>query len=311
MSASIFFLASLLALTGPDDGESPGRKATNQFQFEYPLVTFFEEIDIAAQEAGLLTEIAVQEGSEVKAGDKVAQINDSKAQAAKKVAKAEHEVALAEATNDISVRYAEAAAKVAEYDYRAHFEANKQAKRAVPDVELKKLWVTAEKGRLETEKAQLELDVAKLTAKAKEASVEAAEDDIHRRRVFSHIDAVVVEIDKHVNEWVNPGDRIMRIVRMNKVRVEGKLPIERVWPTQVGDRPVTVEIMTGANRTVQLQGRIVFVAPELDSSGKTYRVVAEVENRENNGAWLLMPGMRPTVTVDAGIAAEKSKSPRR
>jgi multidrug efflux pump subunit AcrA (membrane-fusion protein) len=309
MSASLWFLASLLALTGPDGDDSPGRKAANKVQFEYPLVTLIDqgEVDVAAQEAGLLTEITVQLGSEVKAGDKIAQINDSKAQAAKKVAEAEHEVALAEATNDISVRYAVAAAKVAEYDYRAHFEANKQAKRAVPDVELKKLWVTAEKGRLETEKAQLELDVAKLTAKAKEASVEAAEDDIHRRRVFSHIDAVVIEIDKHVGEWVNPGDRIMRIVRMNKVRVEGKLAIERVWPAQVYDRPVTVEITTGGNRPEQFQGRIVFVAPELDSSGKYYKVVAEVENREDRGTWSLMPGMRPTVTVDAGIAAEKAK----
>ncbi|MGH7136442.1 MAG: efflux RND transporter periplasmic adaptor subunit, partial [Pirellulales bacterium] len=310
MSASIWFLASLLALTGPDGDDSPGRKAANQFPFEYPLVTLIEEVDIAAQEAGLLTEITVQEGSEIKAGDKIAQINDSKAQAAKKVAQAEHEVALAEAENDISVRFSIKAAKVAEYDYLAHFEANKQARKAVPEVELAKLKVTAEKGRLETEKAELELQVAKLTAKAKEAAVEAAEDDIHRRRVLSPIDAVVIEIDKHVGEWVNPGDRIMRIARMNKVRVEGKLAIERVSPAQVYDRPVTVEITTGTNRTVQLQGRIVFVAPELDSSGKYYRVVAEVENRENRGTWLLLPNMSPTVTVDSGIAAEKAKGPR-
>lgn len=313
MSASIWFLSALLVLSGPDGGDSPGRRSSNQFQLEYTQVTLTADgrVNVAAQEAGLITEISVIEGSEVKAGDKIAQINDSKAQAARKVAMAEHEVALAEAENDISVRYARAAAKVAEYDYSAHYEANQRAKKAVPDVELKKLWMTAEKGRLETEKAQLELDVAKLTAKAKEASVEAADDDIHRRRVFSHIDAVVVEIDKHVGEWVNPGDRIMRIVRMNKVRVEGSLPIAVVSQTQLVDRPVTVETTISGNRSVQFKGKIVFVAPELDPSGKYYKVVAEVENREERGAWLLLPGMSPTVTVDAGIAAEKPKTGRR
>lgn len=311
MSASIWFLSALLVLSGPDGGESPGRRSSNQFQLEYTQVTLIDRINVAAQEAGLITDIAVREGSEIKAGDKIAQINDSKAQAAKKVAQAEHEVAQAEATNDISVRYADAAAQVAKYDYIAHDAANKKARGSTPEAEMKKLLLQWKKGELETEKAQLELDVAKLTAKAKEASVEAADDDIHRRRVFSPIDAVVVEVDKHAGEWVNPGDRIMRIVRMNKVRVEGSLPIALVSPTQVVDRPVTVETTISGNRTIQFTGKIVFVAPELDPSGKRYKVVAEVENREERGAWLLLPGMSPTVTVDAGIAADRPKTPRR
>ena len=311
MSASLWFLSAVFVLSGPDGSDSPGRRAANQFQLERTQVTLIDEIDVAAQENGLITEINVHEGSEIKADDKIAQISDSKAQAAKKVAQAEHEVALAEAENDISVRYAAAAAKVAEYDWRAHDAANRQAKGSTPEAEMKKLLLQWKKGELEVEKAQLELDVAKLTAKAKEAAVEAADDDIHRRRVFSPIDAVVIEIDKHVGEWVNPGDRMMRIVRMNKVRVEGILPIAEVSPTQVVDRPVTVETTLSGKRSVQFTGQIVFVAPELDISGKYYRVVAEVENREERGAWLLLKGMSPTVIVDAGIAAEKPKTPRR
>lgn len=311
MSASIWFLSALLVLSGPDGGESPGRRTNNQFELELPQVTLIDRVNVAAQEAGLITEIAVHEGAEIKVGDKIAQINDSKALAAKKVAQAEHEVALAEATNDISVRFAHAGAEVAKYDFLAHEAANKKARGSTPEAEMKKLLLQWKKGELETEKAQLELDVAGLTAKAKEASVEAADDDIHRRRVFSPIDAVVVEIDKHVGEWVNPGDRIMRIVRMNKVRVEGLLPIALVSQTQVVDRPVTVETTISGNRNVQFNGKIVFVAPELDPSGKYYKVVAEVENREDRGAWLLLPGMSPTVTVDAGIAAERTKTPRR
>jgi multidrug efflux pump subunit AcrA (membrane-fusion protein) len=311
MSASLWFLSVVLVLSGPDGDDSPGNRQANRFQFELSKVKLVAERDVAAQEAGLVTDIPVREGSEVKEGDQVGQISDSKARAARKVAEAEHKVALEEATNDISVKYAEAAAKVAEYDYLAHYQANQKARQAVPDVELKKLLLTWRKGVLETEKAELEFKVAGLTAKVKEASVEAADDDIERRRVTSPIDGIVIEIDKQEGEWVNPGDRIMRIVRMDKVRIEGQLPIADVSPIQVKDRPVTVEATISRNKKVQLTGRIVFVSPELNPAGTKFRVVAEVENREEQGVWILMKDMSPTVTVEAGVAADKPKTKSR
>ena len=310
MSASIWFLSAALALTGPDIGDSPGRRAANEFEVENVRVTFLVERDIAAQEPGVLTEMHVREGSEVKAGDKLAQINDSKARVSKKVAEAELAVAMEEATNDISVRYADKAKDVALFDFQAHLEANKQAPGSTPKAEMMKLKLTYEKGVLEVDKARLEFDVAKLTAKVKEASVEVADDDIHRRRVDSPIDAVVIEVARHEGEWVNPGDRILRIVRMKTVRVEGLLRIGDVSPTQVVDRPVTVVATLTGNRPIEFNGRIVFVAPEL-VAGDKYRVVAEVENREERGAWLLMPGMKAVMKVDAGIAGEKPKAARR
>jgi multidrug efflux pump subunit AcrA (membrane-fusion protein) len=309
MSASLWFLSAALALTGPDS-DSPGRQAANQFEVRYTEVTLIDERKVAAQEAGLITELTVREGSEIKVGDKIAQINDSKARAAKKVAQAEFEVAEAEATNDISVRYAAKAAEVAQYDYIAHAQANKKAKGSTPEAEMKKLLLQWHKGELETEKAQLELDIAKLTAKAKEAAVESADDDIHRRRVLATLDSMVMEVYAHEGEWVNPGDPIVRVVRMDKVKVEGSLIIDEVLPDQVIDRAVTVE-MTLKNKTEQFTGQIVFVAPEVDAGGK-YRVIAEVENREKRpGVWWLLKGMRPQMKVDAGIAADKPKKPMR
>lgn len=310
MSASLWFLSAALALTGPTDTDSPGRRAANRFEVEDVRVTLIDEITVAAQEAGLIDEITVREGSEVKEGDKIAQINDSKVRAAKKVAEAEHDVALAEATNDISVRYAKKAAQVAEYDYKAHETANRKSPGAVPEAELKKLLLTWHKGELEIDKAKLEYEVAGLTAKVKEAAVESADEDIRRRGVFSKIDAVVVDVYCHAGEWVNPGDKIVRIVRMNKLWVEGRLKISEVSQTQVVDRPVTVETTLTGNRRVEFKGKIVFVAPELESGG-LYRVKAEVENQEENGTWQLLPGMSPVMTVDAGIAADKPKKPLR
>jgi multidrug efflux pump subunit AcrA (membrane-fusion protein) len=308
MFAPILFLSAALVLTGPDGDDSPGRRAGNVFEVE-AVVVKIHEIEVAAEEPGVITELNVQEGSEVKKDEKLAQISDSKAQAAKKVALAEHEVALAEATNDISVRYAEAAAKVAEYDYEAHRVANVKAPGSTPEAEMKKLLLQAHKGRLETEKAQLELDVAKLTAKAKQAAVEATDDDIVRRRVLARVNALVTDVHRHVGEWVNPGDRILTMFLMDKVRVEGQLEFAVVSPMQVIDRPVTVTVTLTRNRTVELPGKIVYVAQKLHF-GK-YHVIAEVENREERGTWWLMDGMTPRMTVDAGVAVDEAKTPKR
>jgi multidrug resistance efflux pump len=309
MTAGIWFLSAALVLTGPDGDDSPGRRAANRFKVDLAQVTLIAEAEVAAEEAGVITKLKVREGSEVKDGDLLAQISDSKARAAKKVAEAEHRVALEEATNDISVRYAEAAADVAKYDYEAHRDANKVAPGSTPKAEMKKLELQWEKGKLETLKAQLEFDVAGLTAKAKEAAVESADDDIQRRQVRSRMDAMVIKVHRHEGEWVNPGDTILRTVRMDKVWVEGQLKFAEVSQMQVVDRPVTVTMPLTGNRTVEFTGKIVFVAPELKLG--SYRVVAEVDNREERGAWLLLPGMDPQMTVDAGIAAEKPKKPLR
>ncbi|HWB12901.1 MAG TPA: HlyD family efflux transporter periplasmic adaptor subunit [Pirellulales bacterium] len=308
MLAPLWFLSAALVLTGPDGDDSQGRRPANEFEVDAVIVKL-HQIEVAAEEAGVITELNVQEGAEVKKDDKLAQISDSKVQAAKRVAQAELEVALAEATNDISVRFAAAAAKVAEYDYEAHRVANVKAPGSTPEAEMKKLLLQAHKGNLETEKAQLELDVAKLTAKAKQAAVEAADEDILRRLVLARTDALVTEVHRRVGEWVNPGDPILKIVRMNKVRVEGTLEFSDVSPMQVVDRPVTVSVTLTRKRTVELPGKIVFVAPKL-IHGK-YHIIAEVENREERGAWVLLDGMTPRMTVDAGVAAEKVKTPRR
>ena len=197
MSASLWLLTAAIALTGPD-GELPAKNVRKSSPapaarrspddrlrallersgagaplaartpdgtpdprtIESCQVTLIDVVDVAAQEAGVLTEVKVREGSEVKEGHLVAQVNDSKVQMARKVAEAEHKVALAEAESDISVRYSKSAAAVAKQDYVVHLEANRRVPGSTPDTEMQKLRLQWEKGTLEIEKAELEQKVA-------------------------------------------------------------------------------------------------------------------------------------------------------
>ena len=56
-----------------------------------------------------------------------------------------------------------------------------------------------------------------------EAEVQAAEANLERRRITAPLDAVVVELSRHEGEWAQVGDPVMRLVRIDRLRVEGFL----------------------------------------------------------------------------------------
>ena len=289
------------AATNPADG-TPGEREVDRCQ-----VTLIDVVDVAAQEAGLLMELEVREGSEIKEGDPIGQINDSKMLMAKKVAEAEHKVALAEAENDIAIRYSEKAYEVARQEWVVRHKANQQVPGSTPEVEMEKLKLQAEKSKLEIEKATLERTIASLTAESKQASVEAADDDIHRRRVLAPLDGVVAEVFRHRGEWVNPGDRVVQLLRMDKLRVEGDLNIAEVSPSDIVGRPVRIVAKLTGGKQAQFQGKVVFVDLRILTGG-VYRVKAEVVNRQENGAWTLLPGTTVNMFIDSGVAKLTDRS---
>jgi len=128
--------------------------------------------------------------------------------------------------------------------------------------------------------------------------LEAAENAIDRRLIKSPLDGVVVQIFPHQGEWMQPGDPLARVVRADKLRVEGYVDSSRFDPEVVRDRPVTVEVTLADDRKESFPGRIVFTSPLVESGGD-YRVFAEVENRQapGSGQWLLRAGQTARMTI--------------
>ena len=91
---------------------------------------------------------------------------------------------------------------------------------------------------LSIEKAKKDLDVAGLQKQVSEAELEAAEANLERRRLIAPLDAVVVELTRHEGEWVQAGDPVMRLVRVDLLRVEGFLNAKNYRPSEIQGRPV-------------------------------------------------------------------------
>jgi multidrug efflux pump subunit AcrA (membrane-fusion protein) len=268
------------------------------------LVSLVEEAKVPAREAGVLVELAVREGDTVRKNDPIAKIDDDQPQMEKRKAKAEHDQAVAKAESDVDVRFAVASEEVAAAEFRKAVESHSKVPGSVTEVERNRLMLNEKKSELQIEQAQLERRLATLAAQSKEVEVLAAENAIGRRQIRSPLDGVVVQVFPHQGEWMQPGDPLARVVRADKLRVEGYVDSSRFDPEEVRDRPVTVEVVLADDRRETFKGRIVFTSPLVESGGD-YRVFAEVENRQAPGSqqWLLRPGQTARMTIHSSQPA--------
>jgi multidrug efflux pump subunit AcrA (membrane-fusion protein) len=163
--------------------------------------------------------------------------------------------------------------------------------------ELNRLELTYRKSELQIEQARRDQTVAGITKETKQAEVEAADLSIKRRELVSSIDGEVIAVYKHIGEWVPPGDPVFRVIRLDRLRVEGRLNVADYSPSEINGRSVNVEVALEHGRKERFTGKIVFVDPKVQSGG-AYNIKAEVENREKNGQWVLRPGLPATMAIN-------------
>ncbi len=268
------------------------------------LVSVVEEARVPAREAGVLVELSIKEGDTVRRGGAIARIDDSQPRFEKQKATAEHDQAIAKAESDVDVRYSVAAEKVAEAEVEKAVASNRRIPGSVTQVELARLQLNQKKSELQIEQAQLERQLSSLDVQSKEVEVLAADNRIGRRQIASPIDGMIVQVYPHLGEWMQPGDPLARVVRTDKLRVEGYVDSSKYEPSIVHNRPVTVSVMFADEREESFKGRIVFVSPLVEPGGD-FRVWAEVENRQAKDSveWLLRAGQTATMTIHSTQAS--------
>lgn len=290
------------ALAGPSAAQQR-RAASSVVQLEGCLVVLIEEADVPAQQAGVITEITVHEGDQVEVDQQLAQIDDAQVQVDREVKEQERLIAETEASNDIDIRYAVAAAQVAEKVYELSVEANRRSPGSKPQTELQRLALEHRRAELAIEQARHDHSVQVQTERARAAEVRAVDVQIEQRRVRSPLPGVVVEVLKHRGEWAAPGDPIVRVVRLDRLKITGTLDFAEYAPQDVQGRSVLVTAQLSAGRVATFEGRVTFVDPEVDTGGH-YEVCAEVDNQAEAGEWLLRPGLRVTLEIDLSSAPQ-------
>jgi len=267
-----------------------------ELEIGHCLVSIMDEVEAPAQEKGVLKAIGVEEGQSVSPGQLLAQVDDTQAQLQLEASQAQLQAALTRAKDSVEVRYSQAAFEVAKAEYEQSVEINQKAPGTIPTAEVRRLLLTKHRADLQIDKAILDQKVAQMNAQTHSAEVRAAEDLIQRQKVTAPIEGVVSTVYRHAGEWVSPGDPIFRIIRMDRLWVEGFLDTNQFNPEEVVNRPVTVTAQRARGEVVTFTGRIVYVSP-IAQAGARIRVKAEVENRRVGEEWMLRPGMTGKMAV--------------
>ncbi len=257
------------------------------------LLRLTEQVEIPAQEAGMLAAVMVREGARVQVGDVLAQVDDREVQIRRQRAEVELEIARKEAANELAVREAQEELLVAQEDYTRGKESRDKFTRAITDSELAHLRLAATRAELKLLRTQHEHEVAGLTESLKAKDVEAATLTSQRRRITSPLDGVVVEVFKKPGEWVEPGEPIARVIRVDRLRAEGFIDADQAARDLVGAKvSLTLESALPTDKT--FSGELVFVSPEVDPVNRQTRVWAEI----TNPGPVLRPGLRARMRIE-------------
>lgn len=256
------------------------------------VVTLIDHVEVPAQEQGVMIRKLANEGQMVQAGQLLGVQDDRDVKLLRVRAETELAIAQRASDNELKVRFAQKAAEVARSELKRSLDSVEKFPKSVSQTELDRLQLLADKSVLEMEQALEELAAAKLQQSVKQNEVERARLQEERRRIVAPIAGVVVQWKRNQGEWLEPGEAVVRIIQLQKLRAEGFAPADQLTPDSIG-RGVTLTVERPGQPAEKFTGKLVFISPEIDPVNKQVRFWAEVENSQSK----LRPGQTGALAI--------------
>ncbi len=260
------------------------------------IVTLIDDPTVFSGKPGLLKKVP-KKGDHVTESQIVAQVDDTEAQLALQAAGYELIVAEKQAENDVDIRYAKEQENVTQAEVDEVVEANKRASNSISQSEVRRRKFQHRRSILATEQATRDHILAELQVEVSKAQRDAANQEVLMRSIKSPIVGVVTEVYGQVGEWVNAGDPIAKLIRLDKVRVIGYIDAKKWAPNEIKGRSVTVEVTLTRDRRQQFKGTIDYVAFEIDGTSN-YQIWSDIDNRDEGGDFVIRPGADATMSIN-------------
>jgi multidrug resistance efflux pump len=296
MHTAAWLMATVVLAAQPTGETRP--KTRDAVTLPHCIVSLIDQVELPAQLSGVLVEVTAKKGMLVRKDQLLGRIDDTMAQVRLKSVGAKLTVVQKKAEDDSPVKLSE---KLVEYYLAVYDESvaiNKRSPNSIAEATLRTQVVQWEKGKLESATEALKLEVAKLEQKVAEVEVLNVRTELKQREIRSPFDGVIVELLRQQSEWVKDGEPLLKVVNMDRLRVEGFLPADEYAPEQVLGARATVKVRVADREPHPLGCTVDFVSPLVEASGD-YRVFAEIENPPGRGGypWLVRPGSDVEMTI--------------
>jgi len=252
-----------------------------------PMLT----VSVAAGVAGIIDKVLVKEGDTVGLAGLLVQIRDDEPKLGLERAKLTLETATIKARRDIDIRLASKSAEVASQELQRALNANSLAPDTYPANEVDRYRLVLDKAKLEIERSTLDQKLAMLGQQQAEVELRQSQQVIDRHTIRAPSQAMVVSVDKHEGEWVESSTKMLELMSIERLRIEGFIDANDASSVEKG-RLANVNI-TVSKSTRGFAGTVVFVSPIANPVNGQVRIFVEIENRDSK----VRPGMPVTVAI--------------
>lgn len=269
------------------------------------LVTAIDDVKVPARDAGSLTKIYVKPGNYVEVDFAMGEIDNRDTLAKQRIAQGELDAALVQSNSKAEIEAAKKGRDVAKAEYDSALAIwEKSRGGAISEQELRRAKFQWDRSLAQIEVAETDNRVAQQTVLIKQAQLDATQVELRKKKIEAPIQGQIVEVYKHMGEWVQPGDPVLRLVRLDRVRVEGFVYAAEASRTELEGKPVKVTVYLPGEKQVIVNGRVDYASPVIEGSGRNrqYRIWTEIDNQFVEGNFLIQPGASAEMTVDVNAA---------
>jgi macrolide-specific efflux system membrane fusion protein len=270
---------------------SRGQSNNNPILIDAAILKTVEVTSVAAQVQGVLKAVSVREGDRVKIQSPLAAIQSTSTELQVQRAKVALDAAEKNFASTIDIDLARKSFAVAENEFVRAVEANKRVQDVYPEVEVDRLKLVRDRASLEIDRAIHQKAIGELDVTKNQIEIQQLQDILDKHQIQAPVSGMVVALEKRIGEWVEPGTVVIRLVEIDRLRIEGFLQAEQADPKWLGAE-AQVEVQLSGNK-ILTTAKLVFISPEVNPVNSQVRVHLDVDNRDGK----LRPGLRPKVSI--------------
>ena len=285
-------LHSAIAAQAPIPADRiPDESSVPVIEIKGALVKISQAINIPVENGGVLTEVAIGEGQLIKKGDLIGRLNDAELQIQLERALLESQIASLNSESRVDIEYARKSRDVAAAELQRSEQANLRVTNSIPLTRIEKQKLERDRTELQLEQAERDSRIAKLNFNLAQNAVAHAQSQLAKAKILAPADGMIVSLEKHVGEWIESSQTLAKMVRVDRLRIEGFLPAESARWIKIG-QPVTISFQPDWIDE-SISGTIVFVSPEANPVNLNVQIWAEFDNRDGR----FVPGIRGDIMI--------------
>ena len=277
--------------------DGPKEEDPQSIRIEGAIVKIIDSAKIPAELPGVLLELSYREGQTIQKGDLLAKIKSSDLSLEHRRAKAKHRIAVAKSENQIDIQFAKKSAEVSSAKLARSLSSNQRAPGVVSRGRLQELELETHRDKLRIEQATKNLEVAKMEMDLTQADIELSENAMAKANILSPVGGVVVLVEKNPGEWVEPGDTVLKVVRLDRLKLEGFVTVSQAGKIKIGDS-AKVFFEQDSMAATEVSGKVTFINPEANPVNSQVEVWVEIDNRDGS----LMPGLEASIIVECSTS---------